>query len=101
METSTLSTSNVLVNISSAKVSLAYSFTTDVIQGMLERIRKWWKEDMYHGPKLVHEKLLVVTQKEESCWNTYMLYNFHVNCVPTYYKALLPLPHIEKKVLFV
>jgi hypothetical protein len=56
---------------------------------------------MYHAPRLVHEKLLVATQKEESRWNAYMVCNFHVNCVPTYYKALLSLLHIEKNVLFV
>jgi len=44
--------------------------------------------------------LLAATQKEESCWNAYMFCNFHVNCVPIYYKALF-LSHIEKKVLFV
>ncbi len=68
---------------------------------MVERITKWWKKDMYHAPRLVHEKLLVATQKEESRWNAYMVCNFHVNCVPTYYKALLSLLHIEKNVLFV
>jgi hypothetical protein len=40
-------------------------------------------------------------QKEESCWNAYMFCNFCVNYVPTYYKALLSLPHIGKKNLFV
>jgi hypothetical protein len=34
---------------------------------MVERIAKWLKEDMYHAPILVLEKLLVVAQKEKSC----------------------------------
>jgi hypothetical protein len=67
LEISTLSTFNILAHISSAQASLASSFTTYVIQGMVERITKWWKEDMYHAPKLVHEKILVAVQKEESC----------------------------------
>jgi hypothetical protein len=66
LEISTLSTSSIFVHISSAQASLACSFTIDVIQGMVERITKWWKEDMYHAPRLVHEKLLATTQKEES-----------------------------------
>jgi hypothetical protein len=47
LETSTLSTFSILAHISSAQASLACSFTTDVIQGMVERITKWQKEDMY------------------------------------------------------
>jgi len=101
LEISTLSAFSIIANISSAQASLAYSFTMDVIQGKVERITKWQKEDMYHVPRVVHEKLLATTQKEESCWNAYMHCNFHVNYVPTYNKALLSFPHIEKKVLFV
>jgi hypothetical protein len=58
LEISTLSASNILAHISSAQASLACSFITYVIQGMVERITKWQKEDMYHAPRLVHEKLL-------------------------------------------
>jgi hypothetical protein len=68
----------------------------DVVQGMVERIMKWGKEDMYHAPRLVHEKL-ATTQKEESCWNAYMFCNVHVNWVLAYYKALLYFPRIEKR----
>jgi hypothetical protein len=67
LEIPTLLASSILAHISSAQASLACSFTTDVIKGMVERITKWWKEDMYHVPRLVHEKLLVAAQKEESC----------------------------------
>jgi hypothetical protein len=67
LEISTLLAFCIIANISSAQASLAYSFTTDVIQGKVERITKWQKEDKYHVPRLVHEKLLATTQKEESC----------------------------------
>jgi hypothetical protein len=67
LEISTLSTFNILAHISNAQASLACSFTTYVIQGMVGRITKWQKEDMYHAFKLVHEKMLVAVQKEESC----------------------------------
>jgi hypothetical protein len=36
----------------------------DVVQGMVERIMKWGKEDMYHAPRFVREKL-AITQKEK------------------------------------
>jgi hypothetical protein len=67
LEISTLSTFSILAHIWSAQASLACSFTTYVIQGMVERTTKLPKEDMYHAPKLVHEKLLVIAQKEKSC----------------------------------
>jgi len=46
LEISTLSTFSILAHISSAQASLACSFTMGVIQGMVERITKWQKEDM-------------------------------------------------------
>jgi hypothetical protein len=98
LEISTLLAFNILAHISTTQTSLAWSFIMDVVQGMVERIMKWRKEDMYHVPKLVHEKLATI-QKEESCWNAYIFCNFHVNCVPTYYKALLYFPHIKKSSL--
>ncbi len=66
LEISTLSAFSILAHISNAQASLACSFTTYVNQGMVERITKWRKEDMYHASRLVHEKLLAATQKEKS-----------------------------------
>jgi hypothetical protein len=64
---------------------------------MVERITKWREESMYHAPILVHEKLLAQQLKRKNLARTHICFAIFI----TYYKALLSLPHIEKKVLFV
>lgn len=80
--------------------ALQYSFTPNVMEGMVDKITNWRIEDAQQLAGNLDVKLLAAAQRMESYWNALMVSNFREKCVFTYYKTILSLPYVEKQAWF-